>query len=62
MLAFRIGLLIFCLICDEDKKVRAAFGPHKYSYLIAAVNRLLVMDGLVIMVDDNNSQECRGDV
>lgn len=45
-----ICLLIFCLISDGDEKVRAASGPHKYSYLIAAVNRALVMDGLLVMV------------
>ena len=29
---------------------------------MAAVNRLLGMDGLLVMVGGNSSQECKGDV
>lgn len=42
------GLLrcIVCLICDDNEKVGAAPGlcspVHKYSHLIAVVNRLIV--------------------
>lgn len=56
-----IDLLIFCLISDGDEKITAASGPHKYSYLIAALNRELVMDGLLVMMDDYSTQECKGD-